>query len=96
MPTTIGQHELRRDVGMILRRVEQGEMFTITRYGAAIADLVPHDSATDVLRTRFLPVKAIAAGLAVLPPWGVEQFADELRELEPAVIDRDLDQGTVR
>jgi prevent-host-death family protein len=39
---TIGQRELRNDSGAIMRRVEQGESFTITRGGRPVADLVPH------------------------------------------------------
>jgi prevent-host-death family protein len=38
----IGQRELRNDSGEVMRRVEQGESFTITRHGRPIADLVPH------------------------------------------------------
>jgi prevent-host-death family protein len=38
----IGQRELRNDSGDVMRRVEQGESFTITRHGRPIADLVPH------------------------------------------------------
>lgn len=38
----IGQRELRNDSGEVMRRVEQGESFTITRHGRPVADLVPH------------------------------------------------------
>lgn len=42
MTEHIGQRELRNDSGAVMRRVEQGESFVITRNGKPIADLVPH------------------------------------------------------
>lgn len=42
MPKTIAQRELRNDNAEIMRRVEAGESFVITRNGKPIADLVPH------------------------------------------------------
>jgi prevent-host-death family protein len=47
MGDTIGQRELRNDSGAIMRRVEQGESFTVTRNGKPVADLVPHARAHD-------------------------------------------------
>lgn len=45
MTTVIGQRDLRNDNAEIMRRVEAGERFTVTRHGVPIADLVPHDVA---------------------------------------------------
>lgn len=42
MPETIGQRQLRNDNAEIMRRVEAGESFVITRNGRPVADLVPH------------------------------------------------------
>jgi prevent-host-death family protein len=42
MPETIPQRQLRNDNAEIMRRVEAGESFVITRNGRPIADLVPH------------------------------------------------------
>ena len=39
---TIGQRQLRNDNAEIMRRVEAGESFVITRHGEPIADLTPH------------------------------------------------------
>ena len=47
MGDTIGQRELRNDSGAIMRRVERGESFTVTRNGRPVADLVPHTRARD-------------------------------------------------
>jgi prevent-host-death family protein len=42
MPETIGQRQLRNDNAEIMRRVEAGESFVVTRNGKPIADIVPH------------------------------------------------------
>ena len=42
MPRTISQRELRNDNAEIMRQVEAGESFVVTRNGKPIADLVPH------------------------------------------------------
>lgn len=42
MAETISQRELRNDNAVIMRRVEAGESFTVTRNGRPVADLVPH------------------------------------------------------
>ncbi|WP_236788290.1 type II toxin-antitoxin system Phd/YefM family antitoxin [Amycolatopsis sp. GM8] len=44
MTQTIGQRELRNDNAEIMRRVEQGESFVVTRNGKPIADLIPHQA----------------------------------------------------
>lgn len=87
----ISQRELRNDSGSIMRRVQMGESFTVTRNGATVADLVPHD-ATSVALPRFVAVDVIAAGAAALPNWGAERFAADLRDLDDAVDDRDVDR----
>lgn len=92
MSATISQRELRNDSGAIMRRIEQGESFTVTRNGVAIADLVPHDASTTDRRQRFMPVEGLAAGAAALPNWGADQFRGELAELDNAVDDREIDR----
>ncbi|HEY2194695.1 MAG TPA: type II toxin-antitoxin system prevent-host-death family antitoxin [Actinomycetospora sp.] len=42
MGDTIGQRELRNESGAIMRRVERGESFVVTRNGRPVANLVPH------------------------------------------------------
>ena len=91
MGTTISQRELRNDSGTIMRRVEAGERFTVTRNGVPVADLLPHDPAETDRRRRFVPVKEIAAGLAGLPQWGAEPFAAEIAHLDASVDDSDRD-----
>jgi prevent-host-death family protein len=89
--TTISQRELRNDSGTIMRRVEAGERFTVTRNGVPVADLLPHDPAETDRRRRFVPVNEIAAGLAELPQWEAEPFAAETAHLDASVDDSDRD-----
>jgi prevent-host-death family protein len=97
METTISQRELRNDSGAIMRRVEEGERFTVTRNGVPVADLVPHDRAEANRRRRFVPVGELTAGLRRLPNWDVERFAAELSQLDAAVDDGEAERwGTSR
>jgi prevent-host-death family protein len=92
MATTVSQRELRNDSGAIMRRVEQGERFTVTRNGVPVADLIPHSESGPDRPQRFIPVAQIAAGMGGLPDWDAAQFVDELEQLDRAVDDRDADR----
>ena len=46
----IGQRELRNDNAEIMRRVEAGESFTVTRNGRPVAELIPHQADRAVRR----------------------------------------------
>ena len=92
MKCTISQRELRNDSGAIMRRVELGEAFTVTRNGVPVADLVPHDAAAGARPERFVAVDAVAGGIAALPTWGAERFRGELAELDDALDDLDVDR----
>ncbi|MCB0931399.1 MAG: type II toxin-antitoxin system prevent-host-death family antitoxin [Mycobacterium sp.] len=92
MGTVISQRELRNDSGAIMRRVEAGEHFTVTRNGLPVAELVPHDRAAADHRERFVSVDDLAAGLSRLPDWDGDRFAAELRQLDAAVNDNDDDR----
>jgi prevent-host-death family protein len=54
MATTIAQRELRNDSGNILRRVENGEEFIVTRNGTPVAELRPAARRRAVSRHRLL------------------------------------------
>jgi prevent-host-death family protein len=92
MPTTISQRELRNDSGAIMRRVERGERFTVTRNGIPVAELVPHDPTASVRRPQFVRVAEIAAGLNGLPDWDAEKFRHEQKSFDEAIDDRDADR----
>lgn len=50
MDQVIGQRELRNDNAEIMRRVEAGERFTVTRNGRPVADLIPYQGYRAVRR----------------------------------------------
>jgi prevent-host-death family protein len=70
VPETIPQRQLRNDSGEILRRVEAGESFVITRNGKPVADLVPH--APEPKRRKTL--REFQEDMRQLPPIDVEQW----------------------
>ncbi len=45
---TISQRELRNDNAEVIRGVEQGETYTVTRRGVPVARVVPLDHRTDL------------------------------------------------
>jgi len=92
MATPVSQRELRNDSGAIMRRVQQGERFTVTRNGVPVADLVPHSDFGSDRPPRFVRVAQIAAGASKLPSWDTARFTHELEELESAVDDSYADR----
>ncbi len=49
---TISQRELRNDNAEVIRGVERGESYTVTRRGVPVARLVPWDAGTDLRCAR--------------------------------------------
>jgi prevent-host-death family protein len=92
MATPLSQRELRNDSGAVMRRVQQGERFTVTRNGVPVADLVPHSESGPERHPRFGPVAQIAAGISELPAWDTARFTQELEELDNAVDDDHADR----
>lgn len=82
----ITQRQLRNDNAEIMRRVEAGESFVVTRHGQPVADLVPHRIRSDGPQL-FGDVAAWAAEAADLPPWDVEAWKREQAELDEFFID---------
>jgi prevent-host-death family protein len=70
MPETIPQRQLRNDSGEIMRRVEAGESFVITRNGKPVADLVPHGREPKRRKT----LREFQEDMRKLPPIDVEQW----------------------
>lgn len=79
MGTTIGQGEFRLDLAEILRRVEIGESFTITRNGKPVADLIPHRPAATVRRRTLGELQAT---FRALPPIDVEKWRQDQADLD--------------
>jgi len=78
MARAITQRELRNDSGEIMRALDRGETFVVTRNGVPVADLVPHR------RPRFVDSAELVAAFGALPPLDAKRFR--------ADVDRMLDQ----
>jgi prevent-host-death family protein len=82
---TIGQRRLRNDNAELMRRVEAGESFVVTRNGRPIADLVPHGGAP---APRRLTVAEAQQRMRALPPIDVERWYRD-READDALFGSD-------
>ena len=61
MTREITQRELRNESGDIMRRLDQGESFVVTRNGVAVGELSP------VRRRRFVTTAVAMAAFATAP-----------------------------
>ncbi|AEH08850.1 MULTISPECIES: type II toxin-antitoxin system Phd/YefM family antitoxin [Protofrankia] len=68
----ITQRELRNDSGGILRAVEQGSTFVVTRNGSPVAELVP------LRRRTFVPAAQVLAMFAHEAPLDADRFFADL------------------
>lgn len=68
----ITQRELRNDSGAIMRGVERGESFTITRNGTPIGRLIP------LRRRTFVPREEVVAAFATSPVLDPERFRTDI------------------
>lgn len=78
MGTLISQRELRNDNADIMRRVEQGEEFTVTRNGRPIARVIPLDDIPP--QTRRLTGEQIAAEWVAMGPFDASGWARDIRD----------------
>src|SRR5881398_3336296 len=68
MDRKITQRELRNESGRIMRALDRGKYFIITRNGVPVGELIP-------LRQRmFVPAKAAVAAFAGAPVWTSRGF----------------------
>ena len=79
MAREINQRKLRNDSGEIMRALDRGESFVVTRNGVAVGELTP-------LRQRhFVPAAVAVAAFAGAPAIELERFQADL----DAVLDQD-------
>ena len=76
---TISQRELRNDNAEIMRAVEQGETFTVTRRGVPVARVTPVPSDTDLRCLR--PARPGAQASSIRRVLGERPSADHLDDL---------------
>lgn len=72
MPREITQRELRNESGDIMRQLDQGETFVVTRNGVPVGQLVP------VPRHRFVSAEAAVALFRNAPPIDPGRFRADL------------------
>ena len=72
MPREITQRELRNESGKIMRAVDKGETFVVTRNGDPVGELVP------LHRKRFVPAERAVALFAGAPAVDNERFRSDL------------------
>jgi antitoxin (DNA-binding transcriptional repressor) of toxin-antitoxin stability system len=72
MTTSISQRELRNDSGEIMRRLDAGETFIVTRAGVPVGQLSPFR------RQRFVTAAAVAEVFAGAPSIDPDHFRFDL------------------
>ena len=71
-PQEIAQRELRNDSAAVLRAVERGKSFVITRNGTPVAELSP------LRKQRFVPAEQVVAMFRDDLPLDRDRFVDDL------------------
>jgi prevent-host-death family protein len=78
MARTITQRELRNESGEIMRALDRGESFLVTRNGVPVGELTP------IRRRRFVPAEEAVAAFQGAPPIdytrlrrGLDQLVDQ-------------------
>lgn len=83
-PHEVTQREFRNDSGAIMRGVERGESYTITRNGTPVGRLIP------LRRRTFVPREEVLAVFATAPTLDADRFRDDLDALaEQEPLDRE-------
>lgn len=72
MAQEVTQRELRNDSGEIMRRLDAGEEFVVTRNGVPVGELTP------LRRHRFVSSVAAVAMFRGAPPVDAERFRADL------------------
>lgn len=72
MVDAISQRELRNESGDIMRRLDAGESFVVTRNGVPVADLTP------VRRARFVGAEHVVGAYRHAPPIDADRFRTDL------------------
>ena len=77
----ITQRELRNESGQIMRALDRGEAFVVTRNGVPVGELTPHRE------RQFVTAEAAVAAFAGAPAIELERLradVDELIDQDPA------------
>jgi antitoxin (DNA-binding transcriptional repressor) of toxin-antitoxin stability system len=71
MTRTISQRELRNDSGAIMRALDRGEVFLVTRNGIPVGELRP-------ARRRFVSRELLLEALSGAPRIDADRFRDDI------------------
>lgn len=80
MPRELTQRQLRNESGEVMRGLDAGERFVVTRNGVAIGELIP------LRRHRYVGREAVLAAFARAAPIDAERFradVDRLADQDP-------------
>lgn len=72
MAQTITQRELRNSSGDVMRALDRGESFVVTRNGVPVGELTP------VRPRRFVSAEEAVAAFNGAPPLDVARFRDDI------------------
>ena len=75
MAREVTQRELRNDSGEIMRQLDQGETFVVTRNGVPVGELTP------LRRHRFVTAEAAVAMFRTAPRVDYERFRTDLDDV---------------
>jgi prevent-host-death family protein len=75
MSRQITQRELRNDSGEIMRKLDEGESFIVTRNGVPVGELTP------LRRHRFVAAEAAVALFRTAPAVDARRFRSELDQV---------------
>jgi prevent-host-death family protein len=78
-PREITQRELRNDSGEIMRALDQGESFVVTRNGTPVGELIP------LRRRRFISAEVVMGAFAGAPRIDPARFRADI----DSVLDQD-------
>jgi prevent-host-death family protein len=75
MAREVTQRELRNESGEIMRALDRGESFVVTRNGVPVGELTP------IRRRRFVPAEEAVSAFQGAPPVDYARFRLDLDEL---------------
>ena len=75
MRRRITQRELRNESGRIMRALDRGKAFIVTRNGVPVGELIP------LRRRMFVPTEAALAAFADAPRVALERFRKDIDAL---------------
>lgn len=75
MPRRITQRELRNESGRIMRALDKGKTFVVTRNGVPVGELIP------IRQRMFVPTDAVLAAFASAPRIARARFRKDIDAL---------------